>query len=236
MEVLRNGWTIVQLMILAAVIAIGYWFWSPLLHTARGAPETMATVPTPSPTPAPTLTPTAVPGQPFCQPGQEPEFVLGFAQLKQQLGDTMGQPLECEHPDPTTGDSLQQTTTGLAVYQRATGALRFTDGWHHWSLQDGALRAWEGDGTEPVAAPTEVPAAAPADTLPVLAGTTLRVTGTDGAGVVLRSAPEEASRLPTGFAEGTRVVLLRQSGTYVLVEGDSGQQGWIPVQYVEPAP
>jgi hypothetical protein len=52
--------------------------------------------------------------------------------------------------------------------------------------------------------------------------------------VVLRSAPDDSARLPAGFSEGTTVVLLRPSGAYVLVEGDGGRQGWVPLQYVEP--
>jgi hypothetical protein len=76
---------------------------------------------------------TAGAAAPHCAPGQEPQFVLGFAFMKSQLGDVMGEPLECEHPNPDNGDSLQQTATGLAFYRLATNTPTFTDGWNHWA-------------------------------------------------------------------------------------------------------
>ena len=57
---------------------------------------------------------TPVAAAPYCEPGQEPEFVLGFAFMKSQIGDVMGEPLECEHANPDNGDMLQQTSTGLS--------------------------------------------------------------------------------------------------------------------------
>lgn len=87
---------------------------------------------------------------PFCAPGKQPEFVLGFAQLKERLGATMGAPLECEHGDPNgTGDTLQQTSTGLAYYRQKTGAVMFTDGWNHWALVGTQLVEWEGESVDP---------------------------------------------------------------------------------------
>ncbi|MBV9134532.1 MAG: hypothetical protein JO318_17640, partial [Chloroflexi bacterium] len=56
----------------------------------------------------------------FCDPGQAPAFEFGFADLKYALGYIMGDPLECEHPNSANGDTLQQTTTGLAIYRQAT--------------------------------------------------------------------------------------------------------------------
>ena len=55
----------------------------------------------------------------------------------------MGDPLECEHADPATGDTVQHTTTGLAMYQPSLGLLTFTDGWHHWALTERGLLRWE---------------------------------------------------------------------------------------------
>ena len=70
---------------------------------------------------------------PYWAPGQEPEFQFGFAFLKSQLGDLMGEPLECEHANPENGDTLQQTTTGLSFYRKSTNTPTFTDGWNHWA-------------------------------------------------------------------------------------------------------
>jgi hypothetical protein len=84
-----------------------------------------------------------------CAPGQEPEFVLGFAFMKSQLGDTMGEPLECEHANPDNGDTLQQTSTGLAFYRKSTNTPTFTDGWRHWGWTAAGMVFWTGDSIDP---------------------------------------------------------------------------------------
>ena len=63
----------------------------------------------------------------------------------------------------------------------------------------------------------------------------LEVVNTDGQGVVLRSAPEDAARLPRGFMEGARVTLLGVEGEYARVRGANGQEGWVPSQDLAPA-
>ena len=85
----------------------------------------------------------------FCDPGQVPEFRFGFAQLRAELGATMGSPIECEHPKSENGDTLQQTTTGLAFYRQATNTPTFTDGWRHWGLTAEGLVAWQGESIDP---------------------------------------------------------------------------------------
>jgi hypothetical protein len=85
----------------------------------------------------------------YCDPGQVPAFALGLADLKQQLGDTMGTPVECEHVASAGGDTVQKTTTGLAAYNRATNTVSFTDGWRHWALTPGGLVTWEGTDPNP---------------------------------------------------------------------------------------
>jgi hypothetical protein len=52
-----------------------------------------------------------------CESGGQPTFGSDLAPLKQQIGEAMGQRLECEHVNPDNGDLLQQTTTGLAAYR-----------------------------------------------------------------------------------------------------------------------
>jgi hypothetical protein len=87
------------------------------------------------------------PAAAYCSPGQAPAFALGLADLKRQLGEAMGTPVECEHVASASGDTVQRTTTGLAAYNRATNTVSFTDGWHHWALRPDGLVSWE--GTEP---------------------------------------------------------------------------------------
>lgn len=88
---------------------------------------------------------------PFCAPGSAPTFVQGFAQLKARLGDIMGDPLECEHTDGSNGDVLQQTTTGLSFWRKATNTATFTDGYRHWALTSRGLLTWEGASIDPPA-------------------------------------------------------------------------------------
>lgn len=96
-----------------------------------------------------TLAPASAQSAPYCQSGQAPTFVLGFATLKRQLADVMGEPIECEHANPENGDALQQTTTGLAFYRRATNTPTFTNGFDHWGLTDAGLVYWTGDAIDP---------------------------------------------------------------------------------------
>jgi hypothetical protein len=84
---------------------------------------------------------------PFCTPDQSPHFAFGFADLKSALGYLMGDPLECEHASSANGDSLQQTTTGLAIYHQSTNSPEFTDGWNHYMLGDQGVVAWTGDAS-----------------------------------------------------------------------------------------
>ena len=84
-----------------------------------------------------------------CARGQQPTFELGVAELKRRLGDTMGAPLECEHPVSANGDTVQQTTTGLVIYRAATNTVIFTDGWRHWALTPRGMLSWEGPESDP---------------------------------------------------------------------------------------
>ena len=88
-------------------------------------------------------------GGPFCQPGQVPTFVYGIAELQSRLGATMGVPIECEHIDPTSGDTLQRTTTGLAYHRPSMNTSMFTDGSTHWALADGTVVLWRNESVTP---------------------------------------------------------------------------------------
>ena len=84
----------------------------------------------------------------YCGAGEMPEFRYGFAHLKSLLGATMGEPIECEHTDPENGDTLQQTTTGLAYYRAATNVAAFTDGALHRAWTERGLVTWTGNGSD----------------------------------------------------------------------------------------
>lgn len=96
--------------------------------------------------------PTAPPDAPWCLPNQSPAFAFGFADLAGDLGPVMGQPVECEHGALSEGDTLQQTTTGLAVYQWCTNTSTFTRGPDHWTLLPGGMVHWT-DSESPPGAP-----------------------------------------------------------------------------------
>jgi hypothetical protein len=54
--------------------------------------------------------------------------------LSRAIGDNIGQPLDSAHVDPATGDVLQPTSTGLAVYRAGSQVAIFTDGYRHGGL------------------------------------------------------------------------------------------------------
>jgi hypothetical protein len=92
----------------------------------------------------------------FCEPGEAPAFGTALGALRSQVGDDMGNPIECAHRDPANGDMLQRTSTGLAVYRESTNQLWFTDGWRHWAMTaTGGVVMWEGtDADAPMGATT----------------------------------------------------------------------------------
>jgi S1-C subfamily serine protease len=93
--------------------------------------------------------PTAAADSAFCQPGQSPQFGPDFAPLKAQLGDMMGDPVECEHVAGGSTDTVQQTTTGLAFHHAQSQLPAFTDGTDHWAIVDGNLVSWSVDAPDP---------------------------------------------------------------------------------------
>lgn len=88
-------------------------------------------------------------GAPYCIPGQAPAFDYGLADLKRQVGDAMGTPVECEHAASAIGDTVQQTSTGLAAYYKITNTVTFTDGWRHWAITPSGFVSWEGTDSLP---------------------------------------------------------------------------------------
>jgi hypothetical protein len=101
--------------------------------------------------PAPALPGPVVPTD--ANGGSPPEFVLGFAFLKQQLGPTMGTPLEAEHGVTDSCDTQQLTSTGLAYWRCSTNTMTFAadpDGLVHWAWLD-QLVTWRGEAADPPA-------------------------------------------------------------------------------------
>lgn len=88
---------------------------------------------------------TAAQATAFCPPGQEAHFQLGFAALKEAVGEPMGDSLECEHGNPDNLDTHQKTTTGLAVWRQTTNIMAFTNGWQTWAMTPTGLHSWTGD-------------------------------------------------------------------------------------------
>jgi hypothetical protein len=102
---------------------------------------------------SPALKPGSPPAAPWCGTGEVPTFQFGFSALAQQLGTAMGVPTECEHGDESSEDTLQATTTGVAVYDWCTNTPSFTSGQDHWILTPHGLEHWTGD----IGAPPPLP-------------------------------------------------------------------------------
>jgi hypothetical protein len=83
-----------------------------------------------------------------CSPGHL-RFYYGFASLHTQLGERMGEPIDCEQPIHANGDTRQRTTTGYAYYRKLDNVPTFTNGWEHWALTTAGLVYWTGDVVDP---------------------------------------------------------------------------------------
>lgn len=93
------------------------------------------------------------PHAPWCAVGEVPAFKLGFGELAQAVGSAMGVPTECEHGEKSSSDTLQATTTGVAVYSWCTNTPGFTRGQEHWMLTPAGLEHWAGSADPPRAQP-----------------------------------------------------------------------------------
>jgi hypothetical protein len=128
----------------------------PPTPTPTAAPLPPAPTPTPAPTvvsvPPPATVSEAVssPAAPYCQSGEKPQFVQALAALSAQLGARMGNPTSCQYSDPSgSGDTLQTTDTGLAIYRARSATATFTDGSTRWALVGGQVLEWTGDSLDP---------------------------------------------------------------------------------------
>ena len=86
---------------------------------------------------------------PWCAVGEVPRFQFGFGDLARAIGSEMGVPTECEHGEESSSDTLQATTTGVAVYSWCTNTPGFTRGQEHWMLTHDGLEHWTGSVDPP---------------------------------------------------------------------------------------
>src|SRR5581483_9533933 len=82
---------------------------------------------------------------PYCPNTDPPGTGAAFTSLKQALGTTMGNPVDCQHQDPKTGETVQTTSTGLAYLDSKDGYPSFTTGAQHWALAKSGVVTWTGD-------------------------------------------------------------------------------------------
>jgi len=74
-----------------------------------------------------------------------PQLKLGFQHLASQIPNVVGSPLENEHFDPTSADSIQHTTTGLMVWRKVDNVTAFTDGTTTWLIGPFGLQSRPND-------------------------------------------------------------------------------------------
>ncbi len=86
---------------------------------------------------------------PWCGVGEVPTFQFGFGDVAQAIGNVMGVPTECEHGEDSSDNTLQATTTGVAVYYWCTNTPSFTRGQEHWMLTPEGVEHWTGDANSP---------------------------------------------------------------------------------------
>jgi hypothetical protein len=84
------------------------------------------------------------PHAPWCRPGEVPRFQFGFADIARAIGTEAGSPTECEHGDDSSGNTLQATTTGVAIYYWCTNTSTFNRGQDHWMLTPAGVEHWTG--------------------------------------------------------------------------------------------
>jgi len=98
-----------------------------------------------------------------------PQFKMGFKALAEQISEVVGDPLEDERYNPTNGDALQRTTTGLMVWRKADNWTAFTDGARTWVMGPAGVQVrlnqerfeWEHDPPATPAPPTPTPTPIP---------------------------------------------------------------------------
>lgn len=137
-------------------------------------------------------------GNNFCGEGQEPEFMFGFAYLYSLLGEEiMGQPTECEHYEAGTGNAIQATTTGRAVWIKSANVPTFIRGEDHWAWTGDGLVMWTGDSLTPPTTGDDSPSPTPPGNTPAAEGEVHVELVSEGfwSPVALATPPDESNRL-----------------------------------------
>jgi len=78
------------------------------------------------------------------------EFGPGLANLRNVVGDAMGQPIDCETPIDAAGDTMQHTSTGTSWFFGGQSDAIFTDGYHRWELDERGLMYWSSPDATPL--------------------------------------------------------------------------------------
>ncbi len=157
---------------------------------------------------------------------EEAVFVLGFRTLAGLIPEVAGVPLENEHHNPSNGDGLQMTSTGLMVWRKADNWTAFTNGWWTWvngpyGLQDRPNENrfdWELDASSEPGAGSSGDHAAPvgAPALAVYPTTTVDkalTTGIPSASATATVGPSPTSIPPTSTRTATPTPSPRPSAT-----------------------
>jgi hypothetical protein len=183
-------------------------------------------VPTPVP-PPPTAAVAAPPSQGYIPSAN------GWAQAV--VTGAGGQPIPLRRAIGVNNATDPILQPGAMVLLSPYGVIRLNgQEWHSVRTPEGAIGWLPADAIAP---PGTLPSAVAAAPAAATAGPArLRVANTDGEGVVFRASPRLDDRTSAALAEGATVTVLETSGTdWVRVHADSGQEGWLPTQYLVPA-
>jgi hypothetical protein len=115
---------------------------------------------------------------PGCSADATPAWAASFTDLHEQLGDVMGSPVGCAVVD-AEGDTVQVTTTGIAIYHPSGMAL-FASGDQHWALSADGLETWTGNwhnGFDPPVSPEPTPMGAELGAAPIASVKAFTVVG-----------------------------------------------------------
>ena len=116
---------------------------------------------------------------PACSPDAPPAWAASFTDLREHLGEVMGSPVACATVD-AEGDTIQMTTTGIAIYH-PSGMAVFASGDEHWALTADGLQTWTGNwhnGFDPPVSPAPAPIDADGSAAPIASVQAFTVVGT----------------------------------------------------------
>jgi hypothetical protein len=155
----------------------------------------------------------AAPAAPAAAQGTSCSFVAGFDNLRSLVGaQRVGDCLENQQSDPTTGDASQRTTGGLLAWRKADNWTAFTDGYRTWINGPNGLQqrlntqrfTWEPDAGAP-GTTLFVPSAQPTDVRAIRAVAAVNVrSGPGQAFATLSTIPAGRTEAVTGVSPDTQ--------------------------------